>query len=33
MNKIYFLILASHILVFITGCLFTKFYEKYNNNK
>ena len=33
MNKIYFLILASHILVFITGCIFTILFEKYNNNK
>ncbi len=31
MDKIYFLILASHIAVFISGCVFTLLIEKYNN--
>lgn len=31
MDKIYFLILASHIAVFLCGCVFTLLIEKYNN--
>lgn len=31
MDKIYFLILASHVTVFFCGCVFTLLIEKYNN--
>ena len=31
MDKIYFLILASHITVFFCGCVFSLLIEKYNN--
>lgn len=34
MNKLYFSILASHIICFLVGCLFTLIIEKnYNQNE
>ncbi len=31
MDKIYFLILASNIMTFFCGCIFTFIVEQYNN--
>lgn len=31
MDKIYFLILASNIMTFFCGCIFTLIVEQYNN--